>query len=49
MIIIRKGVKQGGSFAFGCGMSIAVILRMDDIMYSSLRRHIIAPVALIFN
>ena len=48
MITIKKGIKQGASLAFGCGIGIAVVLRMDDIMYSSLRRHLIAPIAMIF-
>jgi hypothetical protein len=34
MILIKKGIKKGLSFSVGVGLSVGVVIKMDDIMYS---------------
>ena len=49
MAIMRTAIKNTAGFVSGGFIASAFVLRMDDIMYSSLRRHVVVPVKKMYN
>jgi len=46
---MQKVFKQGLQFSVGAGMGTYMALKMDEMIYSQMKRHIIIPIQVLSN